>query len=261
MPMSYNPEEIIRSYTRNAEIEDQSEKQPSLRTEIPREFIKRYIVPTDITLDAGGGVGINAMMMAGLCKSVTLLDITPEILTRARANINDSGFQDSIRILEGDICDLSSFEDGSFSFIVCVGDALSYVLDQRERAIAELVRVAKSGSILILGGDSKTGFMRLRLAEGKLDEALDILDTDETTCGMGPRTHLYTASEMRSLLESSGCRILEAASTPSLSDTIDTARYTEMGRWEELKTLEMEICTKPELLGTGLHLLFVAQKE
>ena len=259
--MSYDPKEIIAAYTRNAGIEDQSEKQPSLRTEIPREFIKRYIQPSDTALDAGGGVGINAIMMSGLCKSVTLLDITPDILARARVNINDSGIQDSIHILEGDICDLSAFEDGGFSFVVCVGDALSYVLDQREIAIAELIRVAKSGSILILGSDSKYGFMRLRLAEGKLDEALDILHTDETTCGMGPRTHLYTASGMRSLLENNGCRILDAASTPSLSNTIDTARYIEMNKWDELKELEMEICTKPELLGVGLHLLFVAQKE
>ena len=259
--MSYNPEEIIRSYTRNAEIEDQSEKKPSLRTEIPREFIKRYIQPSDTALDAGGGVGINAMMMAALCKSVTLLDITPEILALAKVNINDSGLQDSIRILEGDICDLSSFEDGSFSFVVCVGDALSYVLDQREKAISELIRVAKSGSILILGGDSKYGFLRLRLAEGKLDEALDILRTNETYCGMGPRTHLYTASEMRSMLGKYGCRLLEAASTPSLSDTIDTAPYIETNQWEALKELEMKICTQPELQGAGLHLLFIAQKE
>ena len=83
--MNYDPEEIIASYTRNTGLEDQSEKQLSLRTELPREFIRRYIQPSDTALDAGGGVGINAIMMAGLCKSVTLLDITPDILARARA--------------------------------------------------------------------------------------------------------------------------------------------------------------------------------
>lgn len=259
--MTYNAEEIIRSYTRNAAIEDQSEKKRSLRTEIPREFIKRHIKPTEIALDAGGGVGINAVMMAGLCRSVTLLDITPEILALAKVNIDDSGMQGTIQIHRGDICDLSEFEDGSFSFVVCVGDALSYVLEQREKAVSELVRVAKSGSILILGGDSKYGFMRLRLAEGKLDEAVEILHTDETYCGMGPKTHLYTVSEMETLLERNGCRLLQVASTPSLSDTVDTASYLEKDSWDDLLELEMRLCTQPELLGTGLHLLFVAQKE
>jgi S-adenosylmethionine-dependent methyltransferase len=259
--MRYDPEEIIRSYAQNAEIEDQAEKGPSLRTEIPREFIKRYIDPSDIALDAGGGVGINAILMAKLCRSVTLLDITPEIIALARKNIHNSKLQDSIQIVEGDICDLEAFEDGRFTFVVCVGDALSYVLDQREKALSELVRVAKSGSILILGTDSKYGFLRLMLAQGKIDQAWDILRTDETYCGMGPRTHVYTVAEMRSMLERNGCRLVEVASTPSVSDTFDVAPYIEMNKWEELKELELEICSKPELLGVGLHLLFVAQKE
>jgi len=259
--MSYDPEEIIRSYTENAEIEDQAEKGRSLRTEIPREYIKRYIHPSDKVLDAGGGVGINAIMMAGMCESITLLDITPQILELARDNVNRSGLQDRIQIVRGDICQLEAFEDGYFSFVVCVGDALSYALDQRKKAISELVRVAKSGSFLILGTDSKYGFLRLSLAQGKIEEAWEILRTDESRCGMGPRTHLYTVSEMQSLLEQNGCRLIEVASTPSLSDTIDVDQYIETNSWEELKELELQICSEPELLGTGLHLLFVAQKE
>ncbi|HUV92407.1 MAG TPA: hypothetical protein VMV80_04920 [Anaerolineales bacterium] len=31
---------------------------PSLRTEIPREFIKKYLKASDVVLDAGGGMGI-----------------------------------------------------------------------------------------------------------------------------------------------------------------------------------------------------------
>ena len=126
--MGYQPEEIIRSYTENAEIENQSEKKPSLRTAIPREFIKHYIKPSDIVLDAGGGVGINAIMMAELSSSVTLLDITPKILEYAHENISYAGMESRIKIVRGDICNLRSFEDNTFSFVVCVGDALSYVL-------------------------------------------------------------------------------------------------------------------------------------
>lgn len=259
--MSYDPEEIIRSYTEHAAREDQAEKGLSLRTEIPREYIRRYIRPVDHVLDAGGGTGINAIMMAGLCASVTLLDITPPILALARENIRRAGFHDRVQVIEGDICDLGAFKDGRFSFVVCVGDALSYVLDQREQAMRELVRVAKSGSTLILGTDSKYGFLRLKMAQGNLAGAMEILRTGETYCGMGPRSHLYTVAEMRSHLEGNGCRLIEVASTPSLSDTIDVSPYVESDQWEELKELELAICSTPELLGTGLHLLFVARKE
>lgn len=258
--MSYDPEQVIRSYTEQAEREDQSEKGLSLRTAIPREYIRRHIRPTDHVLDAGGGTGINAIMMARLGASVTLLDITPRILALARENIRRAGLDERIQAVGGDICDLSAFEDGSYSFVVCVGDALSYVLDQREHAVRGLVRVAQPGSTLVLGTDSKYGFMRLRLAEGDLAGAREILRTSETYCGMGPRSHLYTVAEMRSMLEANGCRLIEVASTPSLADTIDASPYVESDQWEELKELELEIGSTPELLGTGLHLLFVAQK-
>jgi len=258
--MSYNPQEVVDAYERNAQIEDESEKKQSLRIEIPREFIKRYLQSSDVVLDAGGGVGINAILMARICQKVTLLDITPGILEMAVRNVKAAGVEERVEIVEGDITNLSRFSDEAFSFVVCVGDSISYVLDGRYKAIEELVRVAREGSILIIGCDSKLGFMRMKMAQGLLEEALEIQEISECYCGMGPRTHLYTVDEMAELLEGHGCEVLEVASTPTFTDTIDTSQYLEAPRWAKLKALELEMCTKPELLGMGLHLLFVARK-
>jgi len=202
--MSYDPDRVIEAYERNVGIEDEGEKRHTLRTEIPREFIKKYLRPYDVVLDAGGGTGINAIMMASYCEKVTLLDVTPGILRRAEENMRGSDVAGKIELVNGDITDLSRFHGGAFSFVVCVGDAISYVLDRRFEAMAELIRVARPGSILVIGCDSKLGFMRLRLAEGRLDEAIEIYRTSECDCGMGPRTHLYTVREMAELLERIG---------------------------------------------------------
>jgi len=110
--MPYNPVAVAESYERNAEIENESEKGPSLRVGIPREFIKRYLQSSDIVLDAGGGTGINAIMMAGRCKKVTLLDITPGILQLAEQNIKGTEVAEKIELVHGDITDLSPFRDG-----------------------------------------------------------------------------------------------------------------------------------------------------
>jgi SAM-dependent methyltransferase len=258
--MSYLPEEVMRAYQQNAEEEDRAEKKRSLRTEIPRAFIERHIVDSDVVLDAGGGTGINAILMAALCRRVTLLDITPAILEIARTNVDRAGLGERIELVQGDITDLSRYADGAFSFVVCVGDSISYVLERRFDAISELVRVARPGSILIIGCDSKLGFMRMKLSQGALAEALAIHENSETVCGMGPRTHLYTVGEMVGLLEGQGCRVLQVASTPTFSDTLDANLYDEPERWEALRQLELEYCTRPDLLGMGLHLLFVARK-
>jgi SAM-dependent methyltransferase len=198
--------------------------------------------------------------MAKISQKVTLLDITPGILELAVQNIRTSGLSERVELVEGDITDLSRFSDESFSFVVCVGDAISYVLDGRFKAIRELVRVAQKGSILVIGCDSKLGFMRMKLAQGLLEEALEIHGISECHCGMGPRTHLYTVKEMVELLEEQGCEVLEIASTPTFADTYDTSQYVGQQEWAKLKALELEMCTRPELLGMGLHLLFVARK-
>jgi ubiquinone/menaquinone biosynthesis C-methylase UbiE len=258
---SYDPQTVIQSYEQNAEFEDTSEKARSLRVEIPRAFIKRYLKPSDVVLDAGGGTGINAILMARLGARVTLLDLTPGMLQRAGQNIGEAGLADQIELRQGDVTNLSDYGDAQFGFVVCVGDAISYVLDQRQKALDELVRVAREGSILVIGCDSKYGFLRWKLARGDMAGALAIQKTNETLCGMGPRTYLYTAAEMTGLLEARGCRVLEVASTPTFADTIDTTEYeSDAEKWRSLKELELALCTRPELLGVGLHLLFVARK-
>ena len=102
--------------------------------------------------------------------------------------------------------------------------------------------------------------MRLNLSIGQLDETVEILEMAETYCGMGPRTHVYTVQEMTALIEQAGCAILEVASTPTLTDTVDRSMYYGEEEWPKLKALEMKLCTQPELLGMGLHLLFIARK-
>lgn len=259
--MKYNPQKVKRAYNKVADFEDKCEKELSLRTEIPRVFIRRYIKKSDTVLDAGGGTGINTIMMARFCRKVTLLDITPKILQLAEKNIKKARLQNKINIIEGDITDLRQFESSSFSFVVCVGDAISYVLNKRKKALSELVRVAQKGAYLIIGCDSKYGFMGDFLRQGKLKEALSINRFSECYDGMGSRTHLYTVSEMTRLLEKGGCDILEMASTPTLAETVDPGLYQKRSEWKRLKKLELELCTRPELLGIGDHLLFVVRKK
>lgn len=258
--MIYNPKKVKKAYDKIADEEDRQEKKLTLRTEIPREFIKKYLKKSDIVLDAGGGTGINAIMMAKKCKRVILFDISTNILKHAEKNIKKARLLKKIDLLEGDISNLEQFKDGQFSFVVCVGDAISYVLDNRFKAMKELVRVVKRGSILVIGCDSKYGFIRLYLVEGDLNEAIKINKIHETYCGMGPRTHVYFINEMRELLEKNGCKVLEIASTPTITDTVDRKKFCDKKKWGKLKKLEMEICTKPELLGVGNYLLFIAKK-
>jgi ubiquinone/menaquinone biosynthesis C-methylase UbiE len=259
--MKYNPIKIKKRYDKIADEEDIQEKGKSLRTEIPRELIMRYLKSTDNVLDAGGGTGVNAIAMAKKCKNVTLLDISRRIIEKARKNVIKAKLLNKIDLVEGDIIDLKKFNDREFSFIVCVGDSISYVLNERFRAMKELIRVAKRGAIIFIGCDSKYGFMRNYLEKGDLNEVIKINETHETYCGMGPRTHVYSVEEMKKILEKNKCKILKIFSTPSITDSVDRRKFFSKKKWAKLRKLEMNICDKPELLGIGNHLLFIARKK
>jgi ubiquinone/menaquinone biosynthesis C-methylase UbiE len=259
--MSYNPEAIRRLYGNIAAREDEFEKEHTLRNEIPREFIKRYLRPGDVVLDAGGGAGVNAIMMAQRCQRVTLLDITPKLLALSAANIEDAGMTERIDLIQGDITDLGRFGDDTFSFVVCLGGSLSYVQEKGSQAVRELVRVAQSGSVLIIGCDSKYGFVRLHVSEGRLDEAARMVETGEYEVGEGAHAHLYTVVELTRMVEQAGCEIVEVVSTPTLTVSFGPNVYAgDEEKWRKLKELELRVCAEPELIGAGHHLFCVARK-
>jgi ubiquinone/menaquinone biosynthesis C-methylase UbiE len=261
--MRYHPDAVKNAYDEIAGSEDSFEKGFSLRNEIPREFIKKYLTSSDIVLDAGGGSGINAIMMARLCKRVTLVDISSKLLELAAGNIQNAGLAEKMEIVKGDITDLMQLGNACFSFVVCVGGTLSYVLEQAPQAIRELVRVARKDAILIIGCDSRYGFVRWFLnqtaSESGLETAREILEAGEYQAGENVSARLYTVDELTTLMRAAGCEIIEVGATPILVDSWDQSSYPEENR-QQLKEMELKFCTVPELLGMGHHLFCVARK-
>lgn len=258
--MAYSPQAIRCAYDAIAEDEDRLERGHSLRNEIPREFIKKHLHPSDVVLDAGGGTGANAIMMAGRCRQVTLLDLSPRILELAAANIARAGLASRIDLVEGDITDLARFGDGTFSFVVCLGGALSYVLERAPQAVRELARVARAGATLVIGCDARYGFVRhlLQRPEHAAD-AVEVFNAGRYEAGDGAYARLYTPTELTELVQGAGCEVLEVASTPVLVASWEESAWPEEA-WQALKTLELQVCTAPELLGIGHHLFCAARK-
>jgi len=260
--MSYDAFAIKERYDKIAELEDIKEKSASFRVLIPRFLIKKYLSSNDSVLDAAGGTGMNAIFMAPSCKSVTLVDISPNILIHARNNIKSQGLRSKIRVVEADITNLSLFQDATFNFVVCVGAALSYALNKREWAIQELNRVAKRGATIIVQVQSKYGIIGSKIRKGLLKESVNIHENSEFIDGMGVKSHLYTPEEINGLLQKNGFRVVETATNPVFTSFCEMDEL--MGNEEEFKSLEFleyEYCTNPELLGLGHHIVVVARKE
>lgn len=97
----------------------------------------------DRILDVGCGTGVVAITAARLGAHATGLDLTPELLERARENARIS--QVSIEFREGDAESLP-FEDASFDLVV---SQFGHIFAPRpELAVSEMLRVLKPGGTL-----------------------------------------------------------------------------------------------------------------
>ncbi|HLO35322.1 MAG TPA: class I SAM-dependent methyltransferase [Candidatus Deferrimicrobium sp.] len=94
-------------------------------------------------LDVGCGIGVGPAFIARAhgCRVVGV-DLSPRMIDLARRHARAEGVEDRVRLLVGDILELP-FEDDRFD-VVIAESVIAFIAD-KERAIAELVRVTKPG--------------------------------------------------------------------------------------------------------------------
>ena len=109
-------------------------------------FEMARLKPGQRVLDAGCGVGSTAIEIASRydCE-VTAVDIAPEMINRAEANVQAAGLEDEVTVERGDILDLD-YPDDTFDRVVI--EAVVMFVD-RITAIRELVRVCKPGGYVV----------------------------------------------------------------------------------------------------------------
>jgi len=113
--------------------------------------------PGEIVLDLGSGAGLDAFVarrFVGAEGRVEGVDVTPEMVEKARANANDLGY-DNVHFHEGDIEDLP-IEDARFD--VALSNCVLNLVPDKARAFEEMHRVLRTGgrfciSDIVVQGD------------------------------------------------------------------------------------------------------------
>ena len=159
--MSYNPEIPRERYNNYGDREWnrlEIDAKGELLYRVHLDILSRYIKENDKVLEIGAGSGRFTKDIVSLCKSLTVADISEHQIEFNKAKMKElSLFSkiDSFHVL--DVLNMSIFPDSSFDSIICIGGVINYLLDREKDGITEMLRVLKSGGLMVIGSMSFIG--------------------------------------------------------------------------------------------------------
>jgi ubiquinone/menaquinone biosynthesis C-methylase UbiE len=243
-------------------------------------FFKEYSPGKGLVLDAGGGPGRYTLELARLGYDVVLLDLTPELLEIARNRIKKAGVVDRVKqVVQGSIDDLSMFKDNTFDAVMCLG-ALSHVLEQenRERAVDELIRVAKSNATIFVSVIGRLAILECGLVHWPEDVEIDglyrkLYETGDYRGGPGMHArgrtfapcHLYLSEELEGCFKKRDVKVLKMVGLQGLA----TRHEKETNRlfkkyprgWKNWWELHLRTCTHPSMVDNSQHFMIICRKQ
>lgn len=244
-----------------------------LEFETTLSFLKKHLPREGLILDAGGGPGRYTIELAKLGYDVVLLDLVSEFLEFAKKQIKKVKLEERVKgIIEGSITDLSRFRDDSFDAVLCLGGPLSHVHPEpeRQKAISELVRVAKSGAPIFASVVSKYGVL-LATPSGWPQEVgykkhfqnLVFSGEDYKWRGSG-YCHYFTSNELEQMFLRENVQVVQEVGLEGLNiDKKISNRFAKKfpEAWNNWVKIHNQICTEPFVVDASGHIMIIVRKK
>lgn len=239
---------------------------------IHTHYLEKYIAKGTRVLEIGAGAGRFTQILARLGAQILVADISSVQLDLNRRFAEEFGFREAVLDWQQlDICDLSRFEPDSFDCVLAYGGPFSYVLDKRDPALAECLRVLRSGGLLLLSVMSIWGSAHGRL-DGVLSLPVSVNQKITSTGDIAPATfperkgnfmHMFRAGELKEWLEQRNLTIMDFSASNCISLTWNEMLKeirNDTAKWNELLRMELEACADDGCLNMGTHLIAVTRK-
>lgn len=235
-------------------------------------FLEQHLPESGLLLDAGGGPGRYTVELAKRGYDVVLLDLTPANVAFAQRQVRRAKVGTRVKsIVEGSIVDLSRFADNTFDAVICTGGPLSHVVDRqnREQAIAELIRVAKPGAPIFVSVMGRLNVLVVELMEGQDEIELPLFahvrDTGEYWGGAGfTACYFFLPEELRAAFSDKGGYVVEMVGLEGLSSR-QYRHFNQLAKDETRFKIWLEThyktCTHPAVVGMSEHLLLICRKQ
>jgi len=221
------------------------------------KFLLDYLPKGCSVLDCCAGTGVYAFPLAKQGYQVTAGDLVEKHVEIMKQNDNENLLND---IYQGNVLDMSKFEDESFDAVICMG-ALYHLMSEKDRetCVSECLRVLKNDGILALAYINRNAMYIAQLGnENSSVESLNnILES-----GINRVFYGMDFGEMDELVNK--------FSLEKLTDVgVDGLVYPLFGRLNELSEAEFDAymsyhlatCEHCSILGHSCHGLWIGKKK
>lgn len=236
------------------------------------QLLAKHLAKGQRVFEIGAGAGRFTQILATLGARLVVADISPVQIELNKRFAAEYGFDHAVEAWQqADICDLSAWASGSFDAVVAYGGPFSYVLDRRDVALAECIRVLRPGGLLFASVMSLWGTVHARLPGVLAAPAAanrQIIETGDISQKTFPERpghfmHLFRGGELHHWLQTAGLQILNMSASSCLSTTWNetlTQIRDNPEAWNEVLRMEVEACADETSLGMGTHVIAVARK-
>jgi S-adenosylmethionine-dependent methyltransferase len=233
--------------------------------------LRDSLPPAARVLDAGGGPGRYAVALASAGHTVTLLDLSPRLLARARAHAADrktalAGY------VEGTATDLRDLDDACFDTVLLLGPLYHLPLEvDRRRALAEARRVLTPGGVLLAAFATRFAPLRrlartnprLLIAEPERFETLLTMGSMPPSSDEEDLVGGYYArpEEIAPLMAAAGFEPPRLLAAEGILDGIDERVTALRGpAWNAWADLNYDLADDPGLLAATSRILAISRR-
>ena len=265
--------DIQEMYNANWEREDDRLLRHQLEHDITWRYLEKYLAaPGANILEIGPATGRYTMELARRGYNVLAIDIAAELVTRAKARIDDLGLGSRVEFRVGDIRTCGDMPESTFDAALVMGPLYHLVLQEdRELVLNRVLKCLKPGGVVFSAWISRFGIFgdnmkkmpdlifRKEIVSSVFEHGCD---PEWNRCRKdGFRGYYARADEIAPIHEQAGFRTLTVAGVePAIS--ADDASYNSLeGERRQLwLDLLFKLSAEPSMIASSRHMLYIGEK-
>lgn len=248
-----------------------------LIAEIIKNNIPENLTSKNVILDAGGGTGRWIGELSKIYKSDFILyDLSEDMLKKAEENIAKTKITSRVKIINGNLTDMSEVKSNSVDYIVSIYSPISFV-EEKEKVAKELYRILKKGGGIIIMGHGYFNAIYSKI-NNYMAGAIELKDMEKSyTVKWGehvPKLNTFSKESMEKLLTGAGFEIVRTYGVPVFvqpgpedfdPENVKISRIStglsKRATFKEVIELEMKYNSMPAVANRGMNIFSVGKKK